>query len=232
VSRVHFAGIKYDGFNLFLGGDLLSGNIHEELVETNEDTVIGSVDYWADHLVTFISALVEEFEKLHIAVVVGNHGRNTRKPRAKNRVRDNFDWLLCRIAARALKDDSRITWQIPESADTVVRVYDTRYRLSHGDQFRGGSGIAGMLSPLLLGSYRKTMRQATLSKPHDWLEMGHWHDYWCGKGIIVNNCLKGYDEYAYVSNFPFSKPSQAYWITTPERGMSFPAQIFADDPVG
>lgn len=232
VVRVHFAGIRVDGFNLFLGGDLLSGNIHEELEQTNEDTVVGGVDYWADHLVGFISGLVEEFGKLHIAVVVGNHGRNTRKPRAKNRVRDNFDWLLCRLVARELKNDSRITWQIPESADTLVTIYNTKFRLTHGDQFRGGSGISGMMAPLMLGSYRKTMRQSTIGKPHDWLVMGHHHSYFSGKGIIVNNTLKGYDEYAYVSNFPYSAPSQAFWITTPERGMTFPCEIWAEDSRG
>ena len=31
---------KYDGFVLAFGGDLLSGNIHEELAETNEDSVM------------------------------------------------------------------------------------------------------------------------------------------------------------------------------------------------
>jgi len=226
VARGSF-NIKYDGFNLFLGGDLISGSIHD-LDITNEDTSIGTVDYWADHLVEVVGSLVEEFGRLHVSVVVGNHGRNTHKPRNKLRVRDNFDWLLCRIVARYFAQDSRITWQIPESADALVQIYDEHIRLTHGDQFRGGSGISGMLAPLMLGSFRKTMRQATLGNPHSLLCMGHHHNYWCGKGIIVNNCLKGYDEYAYVSNFAFSKPSQAFFIITPKRGLTFPCEIWAE----
>ena len=229
VVRNHIAGITYEGFILFLGGDLLSGNIHEELQQTNEDTVLGSIDYWADQLTAFIGALADDFGKIHIAGVVGNHGRLTRKPRAKQRVRDNFDWLLYRIIARALSKDSRITWQIPESADTTIKLYNTTYRLTHGDQFRGGSGIAGMMSPLFLGHHRKAQRQMALHNPCDWLVMGHWHEYWMGKNIIVNGSLKGYDEYAYLNNFSPQRPIQALWITTPEHGATFPAPIFADD---
>lgn len=167
VARNYFAGLHYDGCVLMLGGDCLSGNIHEELEQTNEDTVYGSLDYWSDHLTGFIQALAAEFGHLHCVGVVGNHGRHTRKPRAKLRVRDNLDWLLYRVVAKAVKGN--ITWQIPESADADVPIYSTRYRLTHGDQFRGGSGIAGMLSPLMIGHHRKSRRQMALRKPFDWL---------------------------------------------------------------
>lgn len=229
VCRRFFSGLTYDGFTLFLGGDLLSGNIHEELEQTNEDTVFGSLDFWADQLAAFVGALADEYGKLHIAAVVGNHGRLTRKPRAKLRVRDNLDWLLYRVLARHFADDQRITWQIPESADLTVKTYNTTYRLTHGDQFRGGSGISGMMAPLLLGHHRKTQRQMALHNPYDWMAIGHWHDYWTGKGIIVNGSIKGYDEYAYMNNFPPQRPIQALWITTPENGLTFPVPIFADD---
>lgn len=229
VTRKFFAGLTYEGATLLLGGDLLSGNIHEELVQTNEDTVFGSVDFWSDLLCAFIQQMAEEFGKLHVATVVGNHGRNTRKPRAKLRVRDNLDWLLYRIAARGLSGDSRITWQIPESADVTFKLYNTTYRGTHGDQFRGGSGISAMMSPLFLGQHRKSRRQMELHNPFDWLVMGHWHDYFVGKGLIVNGSVKGYDEYAYVGNYQAQRPIQALWITTPENGLTFPAPIFADN---
>ena len=146
-------------------GDIFSGNIHEELIQTNEDTILGSLDHWADLLAAVIEGAVDEFGHVHFAGVVGNHGRNTRKPRAKLRVRDNFDWFLYRMLARHFAKDSRVTFQIPESADCNVKIYNTNYRLSHGDQFRGGSGIAGMLSPLMLGSYSQSSPPDRDAKP-------------------------------------------------------------------
>ena len=46
MARAHLAGLRYDGFVLLLGGDIFSGDIHEELSETNEDTMIGSLLFW------------------------------------------------------------------------------------------------------------------------------------------------------------------------------------------
>jgi len=229
LLRNYVAGLKYEGFTLMLGGDHFSGNIHEELQQTNEDTIFGSLDFWSDQLCGIIGSLADEFHHLHIVGVVGNHGRNTRKPRAKLRVRDNLDWLLFRIVAKAFAKDSHVTFQIPESADANVKIYNTNYRLTHGDQFRGGSGIAGMLSPLMLGAHRKGQRQMTLKNPFDWMVIGHFHQYWTGKGIIANGSTKGYDEYAYLSNFAWERAQQALFVTTPENGLTFSAPIFCDN---
>lgn len=229
TSRDYLQGVKWDGFYLLLGGDIVSGFIHEEITETNEGTVPATVDYWLDPLAAGIGMLAEEFGKVHVAGVVGNHGRLTRKPRAKRRVQDNFDWLIYRMLQRDFKNDGRITWQVPDSADCMVTAYGTNFLFTHGDQFRGGSGIAGALSPLMLGHARKTRRQMIVDRPFDHLVMGHWHTYWAGKGIIVNGSLKGYDEYAYQGNFDFEMPQQAMWVTTPEHGVTFSWPLLSQD---
>lgn len=226
LSRDYFTGLKYDGMQLIFGGDMLSGIIHEELAETNEDTALGSLDYWLDPIATAISTLVEEFGLLHVVGVVGNHPRLSRKPRHKLQVRDNLDWLLLRMLARQFKDFDNVTWHIPESPDADFAVYGTRFRLTHGSQFRGGSGIAGMLSPLLLGQHRKTRRAQVMGRPFDQLLMGHWHQYFAGKGLIVNGSIKGYDEFASDNNFEPEPPAQALWVVTPENGISLTAPIY------
>lgn len=229
LARDYVKGIEYDGVVLMLGGDIFSGNIHAELKETNAGTLFEGVIYWLAPLEAAIRQLADEFGKVHIAAVVGNHGRMTRKPIAKNRAQDNVEWLMYRFLERQLRADTRISWQISDSADALVSVYNTNYLLTHGDQFRGGSGIAGMMSPVMLGQHRKTRRQMAANKPYDWLVMGHWHQYWHGKNIIVGGTLKGYDEYAYVSNFEPEPPIQAFWITDPEHGPTIAAPIHVSD---
>lgn len=221
TSRDYLSGVKYDGLNLFLGGDLISGWIHEELNETNADTVPGTVAYWLDPLAAGIGMLADYFGNVHVSGVVGNHGRVTKKPRAKKRVRDNIDWLIYKLLMRDFRTDGRVTWQIPESADCMVKIYDTNFLMTHGDQFRGGSGIAGALSPLMLGQHRKARRNMIVDKPFDHLVMGHWHMYWAGRGLLVNGSTKGIDEYAYQGNFDYDPPKQAMWLTTPEHGVTF-----------
>jgi hypothetical protein len=232
VARHYLSGLQYDGLALMLGGDIFSGNIHEELARTNVDTLFGSLLHWLGPMHAAIGMLADEFKRVHITGVPGNHGRMTRKPVAKHRATDNLDWLFYRLLQRDFAQDPRVTWEIPPSADARVTIYTSRYLLTHGDQFRGGTGISGALAPLMLGSHRKTRREVSAGRPYDVMVMGHWHQHkpWTQEGLLVGGCLKGYDEYAFVSNFPTAPPSQAFWLTTPEHGAhSLIAPIFVMD---
>lgn len=229
LAKHYLAGVKYDGVCLMLGGDIFSGNIHEELARTNEDTLFGSLLYWLDPLRAALELLAREFGRVHVAGTPGNHGRMTRKPIAKQRAADNLDWLLYRLLSRELAKDDRFTWNIPTSADTLVQVYDVRYNLTHGDQFRGGSGIAGALSPLMLGHARKSRRNQMAGNPYDYMVLGHWHTTMAVKSLIVGGAMKGSDEYSYLGNFDHEPPQQPLWLTTPERGITFMAPIACMD---
>jgi hypothetical protein len=225
IANDYIQGIKYDGITVWLGGDIFSGSIHEELRNTNEAPIMASFDFWIDPMVSALRMLADEFGAIHVPGCVGNHGRNTHKPIMKNRVEDNFDWLFYRVLARELRGDARFTWQLPVTADVTVKHYDHTYLLTHGDQFRGGSGISGIQTPLALGAFRKSKRQQAVNDPFDTMLIGHFHQYMTIPGIIVNGSLKGYDEYAALSNFGYEVPQQAFWITTPERGPAFHVAI-------
>jgi hypothetical protein len=231
LAREYFAGLTYDGFLLMLGGDMLSGIIHQELRETNEAPILRSVDHWEDQMCAAMDRLATEFGRMHVACTYGNHGRQSKKPIAKNRAWDNFEWLMYVHMAKHFKGSKAITFQIPDSADCRVESYGVRYNLTHGDQFRGGSGIAGALSPLMLGQARKSRRSVAAKHPYDVMVIGHWHQHlWLpGKGIIVGGTMKGYDEYAYLGNFDYEPANQALWLTTPEHGITFPVQVFCQD---
>jgi hypothetical protein len=231
LSKNYLSGVKYDGAVLMLGGDIFSGNIHEELTRTNADTLFGSLLHWLDPLRSGLELLAREFGRVHVAGTPGNHGRMTRKPIMKQRAADNLDWLTYRLLAREMKNDDRFTWEIPTSADTNVQIYDERYLLTHGDQFRGGSGIAGALSPMMIGAARKTKRQIYAGKPYKYMVIGHWHSqmFLPGKGILAGGTVKGYDEYAFINNFEPEPPQQPLWIATPERGITWSTPVFVSD---
>lgn len=230
MARDYITGIEYEGIHIWANGDIFSGNIHDELKETNEAPIMATLDYWVDPVVAGIKQLRDQFGVLHFSGRVGNHGRNTRKPVAKNRVEDNFDWLFYRILARELHGSPGITWDLPLSSDgPVVTQYTTRYMATHGDQFHGGAGIAGIMTPLALGDHKKSKRQAGTNDPYDYLLLGHFHTYMTLPRIIVNGSLKGLDEYAFQGNFGFEVPKQAFWITTPEHGPSFHLAILPGD---
>lgn len=229
VCQRYWSGIAYDGIVAPLAGDMFSGDIHEELTQTNADTMLGSVLHWSDKLSAGLVLLAETFGKVHVPVVVGNHGRRTRKPRSKFRARDNFDWFLGHLLARMVAHDKRITFDVAESADCVVDAYSRKVCVTHGDQARGGGGIGGIWPPLMRLDARKRQRAAAVNAPYDLLVMGHWHQLTFGPSFIVNGSLKGYDEYAYTENFGFEPPQQALWLMTPEHGKTWTAPVLPMD---
>lgn len=233
LPREHLTGVDYDGAALFLAGDLLSGDIHEELRKTNADTIAGSIAYWIDPLSAAVAALADAYGKVTVDVVAGNHGRNplNRRSPAKGRARDNFDTLIGWLIARDFADDKRVDVQVEESTDAYRTIYNHRYLVNHGDSAKGGSGIAGALSPLMLFSHRKGKVTSATGQPYDTMVVGHWHQLMMlpGQGLIVNGSLKGYDEYARVSGFTFEVPQQGLWLTTPEHGITATMPILTQD---
>lgn len=229
ITRDYWSGITYDGVVVCLGGDIFSGDIHEELKETNEDTIIASLDFWLDHVAAGLQVILDEFGAVHVPVVVGNHGRMSRKSRAKGRVRDNFDWFFGRQLARMFASDDRITFDVSESADCLVQSYGQTVCLTHGDQASGGAGIGGIWPPIKKMVARKGERYAATGSPIDLFIMGHWHNLVFGPEFIVNGSLKGYDDYAAVMNFTFEPPAQAAWLMTPEHGKTWTAPILPQD---
>jgi len=229
VSRHYLSGVSYDGVFLILGGDIFSGDIHEELHDTNASTMLDSLLYWSEQLTASISLLAKEFGKVHITSVVGNHGRTTRKPRMKLRVKTNYDWLVTKMIERHFETDSRITFQIPEGADSLVKVYGYGQLITHGDQASGGGGIGGIWPPIMRLRARKAQRYLATESNFQTMWCGHWHQLVQTPSLIINGSLKGVDEYAFINNFSFEQPQQALAVITPERGITIQAPIFCAD---
>lgn len=226
----HMNKPTYEYFVLNLGGDLLSGNIHEELRETNESPISQSMLYLNDLLIAGIDLLLKHFPRIVINCVPGNHGRWDKKPRAKNRVYETYEWLCYQFLAKHYQGNQDVVFNISDGADLPYSIYSTRYLLTHGDQFKGGSGIAGALSPLMLGDARKRKRAIAIDQPFDFLCLGHWHQLIMAKGIIVNGSLKGADEYSFQSNFDFELPQQALWVTHKDWGITARWPIVLEKP--
>jgi hypothetical protein len=226
LTRDYLQGLDFEGCVLMLGGDLISGDIHQELTETNEGTSVETVLYWAERLASGIRLLADEFGKVWVPCVVGNHGRRTVKPRAKRRARDSFDWLLSQMVAGYFKDDDRVEFEITDGTDILVPVYDWRALLTHGDQVSGGGGIGGPWPPLMRMIARKRQRFE-----FDTLVCGHWHSLVQAPtaGLIVNGCLSGYGEFSATMNFAPEPPQQALWTVSPEVGVTFQCPVFVQD---
>ena len=221
--------MDYPGIVLILGGDMVSGNIHDELATTNEINTMPTVLDLFSKLGSFIATMADTFGQVFLPCVTGNHGRDTHKIWAKDRHHTSFDWLLYCFLAKHFEKDKRITFLIPDGPDAYFKIYNHRYLLTHGDQFRGGDGMIGALGPIIRGDHKKRSRNSQIDMDYDTMLLGHWHSYMHLTRLIVNGTLKGYDEYAYSNNFAFEKPQQALWLTHPRYGITYRMPVYVDD---
>lgn len=228
LLKNRFNNPKYEGVVFALGGDMFSGNIHDELATTNDMEVMPAVlDLWGT-LVWCIEVLADEFGKVFVPCVSGNHGRNTHKIQNKNRNYTNFDWLLYQFLNKRFENDKRVNFFIPDGSDAYYQVYGYKYLLTHGDQFRGGDGVIGCLGAIIRGDHKKRSRNAQIDQEYDTMLIGHFHQLIQLQRLIVNGSLKGYCEYAYSNNFGFEPPRQALWITHPLHGITFSCPVNVD----
>jgi len=219
---------RYDGFHLILNGDLFSGNIHEELRETNHQPILKSLVDLRGVLYQNIKNLVDTFGKVFITCEPGNHGRLDKKPRAKNKVFDNYEWLLYQNLAHDFIDDDRVTFLIEDSWECTYEIYNTRYFQTHGDCFRGGSGIGGILVPILRGMAKKQQIYSAIKKTFDVMVIGHFHQLIMMDNLVVNGTVKGMDEWCLQMGFPYQRPQQGMWVNHPEHGMILKTKILCD----
>lgn len=229
LLKNHMVNPRYDGIVFAIGGDQMSGDIHEELSQTNAQPVMPCLLDLLGVMVWCIETLADEFGNVFVPCVTGNHTRTSQKPRAKGRNHTSFDWLLYQLLDRHFANDERVTFLIPDGPDALYKIYNHRYLLAHGDAFRGGDGQVGALGPIIRGDLRKRRRNGAIGQGYDTLMLGHWHQLIQMQTLIVNGSLKGYDEYAYAGNFGFEEPKQALWITHPTRGITFQMPVQMDD---
>lgn len=220
--------LEYPGIVCALGGDMISGNIHDELTATNEIQSMPAVLDLFGELCGLIKLLADTFGKVLLPCVGGNHGRDTHKIWNKDRNNTSFDVLLYRFLAKHFENDKRITFYIPDGPDAYYRIFQHKYLLTHGDQFRGGDGLIGCLGPIIRGDHKKRSRNGQIDMDYDTMIIGHWHQYIHHNRVIVNGSLKGYDEYAYNNNFGFEQPQQALWVTHPKYGITFRMPVYVD----
>lgn len=229
----HMTKPDYPGLVICLGGDMISGNIHEELRDTQGYIQKDLLDL-QEQLITALTILANKFGRLFIPCVIGNHGRTTIKPRHKGRAFESYEWNLYHQLERHFKHDKRFQFLIPNETDAYFSVLGHKFLLTHGDTLgvHGGDGIIGALGPIARGAFKVGRSEANIGRAFDTMIIGHWHTY-TPRGdaipVIVNGALKGYDEYARLAmRIPYSRPSQALWFVHEKYGITAQWQVYLD----
>jgi len=185
------------GVLLALAGDLISGDIHEELRITNALTSHEQCIAVAEELSAGIVNLLEAFGRVHVVVVPGNHGRTTHKPTAKLYARLSYDNLIGAMIAEKFRGDDRVTFQQSASKDQITPIFGRTVFTTHGDKIgtKGGMGFAGPMLPIVRGAKKIEVQQAGIGRRPDLIQFGHYHTTGNPGHILANGSVPGYSEY-------------------------------------
>ncbi len=185
-------------------GDLMSGHIHPDLVETTELTPTECVPVLVDLLSSCIDFFLSALDcDLLIPCVGGNHGRDTPKRRISTSASHCYETVVYQLLAKVYRENERVRFQIASSPETVVSVGGYRIRCWHGDRIRYNSGVGGIAVPLnrFLDRY---------GGDADIDLLGHFHQFQLvHRRAIVNGSMIGYSPYAMWLGLPYEPPIQA-----------------------
>jgi hypothetical protein len=223
---------EWDGALVPALGDLVTGDIHDELVRTNADVLPGTMVHWAPLLAAAYQAVADRYGRVHVPVLVGNHGRLGKRMQFKTRGRASWDWLLMQMVRAHLARDERFTWEFCEGSYMFVEVYGRHVFLSHGDEVKGGNnaltGVWGPLSKVWRGA-GKLGAQHRIQPSY--AVCGHWHQLTLAhsRGIVCNGSLKGPDEFTMGLRLDPEPAQQAWWVETPGHGPTVSGPLFVVD---
>lgn len=193
-------------------GDLLSGNIHEELAETNEMPMAEATVQLGLDLGEWLASLVPHFKRIRVAGVVGNHPRPGKKMRSKHRY-DNGDWTCMQVMKQYVSRYNSITVDVPKAQKYPLEVLGQRLLLMHGDGVR--STMVDMPAGGVVRLVGKLQNQyARMGLPIDHVLMGHFHELNLLRGakVFINGSVKGPDEFS-MDRFGGGEPAMQTLLT-------------------
>lgn len=216
-ALLSFKGVRPEltGLDLWFLGDMVSGDIHEELSVTNEFPVAEQSVKVGVLMAELVTSLAPHYPELRITCVSGNHAR-TKKPHASKNVFDSWDWVAYQHAMALTSKLETVTWHIPRAGMTVTTIAGMNWLLWHGDGVRSSMpGVPAGGVTRRANEFRK--QYAMQGQPLDGLACGHFHsaNMWAGN-VFINGSLIGTNEHG-LKNYGGGEAPKQLLLTFDER---------------
>jgi hypothetical protein len=208
-------------------GDLLSGYIHEELLESNSLSPTEACVFLQDMICSGIDLFLKETKlPIFIPTCVGNHGRTTFKKRIKTSNKNSYEWLLYMTLARRYESSRRVQFMVGQGYHNTQSIMGRKVRFHHGDGLRYMGGVGGITIPV-----NKSIAQWNKASPVDFDIFGHWHTFlWGYNNWVSCGSLMGYSEYSVEIKADYQAPTQTFIVIDRRYGLTQATPIFLTKP--
>ncbi len=208
-------------------GDLLSGYIHEELMESNALSPTEACVFLQEMICSGIDLMLKETKlPIFVPTCVGNHGRTTPKKRIKTSYKNSYEWLLYMTLAKRHQGNRRVMWDVGQGYHNTQTIMGRRVRFHHGDGLRYMGGVGGITIPV-----NKSIAAWNRASTVDFDIFGHWHTHLVNYPTWVScGSLMGYSEYSVEIKADFQHPTQTFIVIDRRYGLTQATPIFLTKP--
>lgn len=216
--------IKIKTIILWLGGDFISNNIHEELLENTCLKPIEAIKKVQSIITAGIKYLLEKTDcNLVIPCNSGNHARITKKIHISGEEGNSLEnYMYCNLAS-LFQSEPRVKFIIGSGSQIYLSIYKYKIRFLHGTHIRYQGGVGGLTIPAnkAIASWNRAIKA-------DYTCFGHLHTRLDGGNFLANGSLIGYNAYALSIKASYEPPSQTFFLLDKLRGKSIVAPIFLE----
>jgi len=206
-----------DSMVLALLGDFINGMIHDDAKESNFGSPVEEVEAAYALICGLIDAILRDskMKSLTIPCAMGNHGRDTLKPRSTTAWKRNYEWLIYVRLVERYDSNKRVAFVLSKSPHVIQEVYGRKIRFHHGDMIKYHGGVGGLTVPA-----NKAINEWNKSD-HVWMDcFGHYHRFFYGGNFIANGSLVGFNAYALQIKAGYELPTQTFFLVEKELGLT------------
>jgi hypothetical protein len=217
-TEIHRKGYRIENCHILCTGDMVSGDIHDELRVTNAFPAPRQAVESAGILAEQVAMLSPHFTNVAVDIItLDNHGRLTRRPQSKQGGMNNWMYVVAHMAKTLLKGHENVVVNIHAMPQKVVVVNNRHYLLCHGHEVQGWMGFP------FYGVERKVAKEAMkrMNAPDftkfNKVIMGHWHAPMETQYFWVGGSVSGTDAYDHQAG-RHAGPQQLSWLVHPRWG--------------
>jgi hypothetical protein len=219
------AGTKIRKFVLWLGGDFITGHIHDENKSVCTLPPVEAIMWAEDRVYTLIEHFLKDgnFDQIIIPCSCGNHARTTQRKNIAQQSETSYEWGMYNHLSREYKNNPRIKFVLNPGLFCTVEMFDKyKVRFHHGDSIRYRDGIGGLTIPLnkRIAKWNENGREVYMDC------LGHWHTYMPGRKAIVNGSIIGYNAFAQECGFAVEPPEQTLFFIEARHGLTSIEPLF------
>jgi hypothetical protein len=206
-------------------GDLISGDIHDELRVTNAFPVPEQIVRAAQIHTKQLALMAPYFETVTVDFVTeDNHSRLTKKPQAKEAGMNSYGYLVAKMIEAYISKHENIIFNIHAMHEKVIHVSNRNYLVTHGHGIKAWMGIPWY------GIERRVARESTARQAIIMTDVdrareigfnkvihGHFHTPFDSMMYSCGGSVSGTDAYDHQAG-RHADPSQSAWMVHPRWG--------------